>query len=173
MLILRPCTLLNLNCLYILCIFTLLVNIITFCLSILENSTCDVFKKNHLNMLEYNEWSSENNQRKKIPQEMQSLLKRSLAVFELCLLVLFYYVTGTSKPEHITPISVSLHWLPVTYRIDFKILLVVFKSLNGVGPQYICDLPQVHVSSRSLRSVNQLQLVIPKINTTLEFLWSV
>ncbi len=33
----------------------------------------------------------------------------------------------------------SLHWLPVTFRIDFKVLLLVYKSLNGLGPKYIAD----------------------------------
>jgi len=34
----------------------------------------------------------------------------------------------------------SLHWLPVCQRIDFKILLLVYKALNGLGPKYFCDL---------------------------------
>lgn len=31
--------------------------------------------------------------------------------------------------DHITPVLRSLHWLPVTFRIDFKVLLLVYKSL--------------------------------------------
>ncbi len=42
--------------------------------------------------------------------------------------------TRTRKSEHITPVLRSLHWLPVTFRIDFKVLLLVYKSLNGLGP---------------------------------------
>ncbi len=34
----------------------------------------------------------------------------------------------------------SLHWLPATFRIDFKVLLLVYKSLNGLGPKYIADM---------------------------------
>jgi len=30
------------------------------------------------------------------------------------------YVTGARKYDHITPILVQLHWLPVLYRIVFK-----------------------------------------------------
>ncbi len=44
------------------------------------------------------------------------------------------------KSEHITPVLGSLHWLPVTFRIDFKVLLLVYKSLNGLGPKYIADI---------------------------------
>jgi len=28
-------------------------------------------------------------------------------------------------------------WLAVTFRIDFEVLLLVYKSFNGLGPQYI------------------------------------
>ncbi len=48
-------------------------------------------------------------------------------------------LTRTRKYEHITPVLRSLHWLPVTFRIDFKVLLLVYKSLNGLGPKYIAD----------------------------------
>ncbi len=35
-------------------------------------------------------------------------------------------LTGSQKRDHITPILSFLHWLPVRYRIDFKILLFIF-----------------------------------------------
>ncbi len=34
-------------------------------------------------------------------------------------------LTRTRTSEHITPVLRSLHWLPVTFRIDFKVLLLV------------------------------------------------
>ncbi len=34
-------------------------------------------------------------------------------------------LTRTRKSEHITPVLRSLHWLPVTFRINFKVLLLV------------------------------------------------
>ena len=39
-------------------------------------------------------------------------------------------LTQTRRSEHITPILASLHWLPVRYRIDFKLLLFVLKCLK-------------------------------------------
>ena len=42
-------------------------------------------------------------------------------------------LTGARKRELITPILASLHWLPVHFRVHFKILLFVFKSLNGLA----------------------------------------
>lgn len=71
-------------------------------------------------------------------------------------------LTGTKKREHITPVLCSLHWLPVKFRIDFKILLVVFKALHNLSPNYISNLIKPYISARSLRSSNQLLLVTPQ-----------
>ncbi len=42
--------------------------------------------------------------------------------------------------DHITPVSASLHWLPVCFRIDFKSLLITFKALLDLAPDCIWDL---------------------------------
>ena len=44
------------------------------------------------------------------------------------------------KSAHITPILAQLHWLPVHYRIHFKVLLLTYKTLNGQSPSYLSDL---------------------------------
>ena len=69
-------------------------------------------------------------------------------------------LTGTKKRDHIT--LASLHWLPVCFRIVFKILLFVFKMLNGLAPQYLTELLHVHTPVRALRSSNQMLLDVPK-----------
>ena len=46
----------------------------------------------------------------------------------------------TKKTDHITPVLKKLHWLPVNDRITFKLLLLTYKSLNGVAPVYINEL---------------------------------
>ena len=38
------------------------------------------------------------------------------------------------KYDHTTPILTNLYWLPVRYRINFKILLLTFKGLYGMAP---------------------------------------
>ena len=48
------------------------------------------------------------------------------------------------------------------HRIVFKILLLIFKSLNNLAPSYISDLLTPYIPSRSLRSSNQCLLVVPK-----------
>ena len=41
---------------------------------------------------------------------------------------------------HITPVLSQLHWLPIKYRIQFKILLMTLKAIHGMAPDYICKL---------------------------------
>ena len=40
-------------------------------------------------------------------------------------------IMGTSLREHITPVLHSLHWLPVKYRIMFKVLLFTYQAINS------------------------------------------
>ena len=70
-------------------------------------------------------------------------------------------VTRTGKFDHITPVLKQLHWLPVRYRIVFKILLLVYKALNGTAPSY-SELLKYHTSKRKLRSSSQHLLATPK-----------
>ena len=53
----------------------------------------------------------------------------------------------------------------MTYRIDFKALLLVFKSLNGLGPLYLTDMFKMYCPSRSLRSADKYELVQPSVRT--------
>ncbi len=71
-------------------------------------------------------------------------------------------LSGAKKREHITPILRSLHWLPACFRVDFKIVLLVYKSRNGLAPTYLCELLTEYQPIRSLRSSNQDLLSTPK-----------
>uniref|UniRef100_A0A8C4RJ50 Reverse transcriptase domain-containing protein n=1 Tax=Erpetoichthys calabaricus TaxID=27687 RepID=A0A8C4RJ50_ERPCA len=73
-------------------------------------------------------------------------------------------ITRTRKYEHITPVLKSLHWLPVKFRADFKILLLTYKSLNGRGPAYLSELIMTYKPERTLRSQDAGLLMIPRIN---------
>ena len=75
-------------------------------------------------------------------------------------------LSRTSLREHITPILQQLHWLPVKYRIDFKILLLTFKALHNLAPPYLTDLVNIYTPSRSLRSSHSISLVSPRIRLT-------
>ncbi len=74
-------------------------------------------------------------------------------------------LTRTRTSEHITPVLRSLHWLPVTFRIGFKVLLLVYKSLDGLGPKYMSDMLTEYKPNRPHRSLGSSQLEIPRVHT--------
>ena len=63
--------------------------------------------------------------------------------------------------DHITPVLRTLHWLPVSFRVRFKICVLVYKCLNNLAPKYLCDLIQLFLSQRNTRRNGQLFLVVP------------
>ena len=75
--------------------------------------------------------------------------------------------------SHITPVLCSLHWLPVKFRFNFKILLA-FKPISapifGHAPGYLIDLIAIKEQPRyNLRSAGGLILKYPtlKLKNTL------
>jgi hypothetical protein len=56
------------------------------------------------------------------------------------------------KFDHVTPLLKHLHWLPIKYRIEYKISLVTYKALHGQAPEYITDLLHEYKPTRVLRS---------------------
>ncbi|XP_066523483.1 uncharacterized protein [Hoplias malabaricus] len=72
-------------------------------------------------------------------------------------------LTKTRKFEHISPVLSSLHWLPVKFRIDYKILLLTYKALHGLAPEYLQDTISYYEPPRSLRSQNTGFLIVPRI----------
>ncbi len=73
-------------------------------------------------------------------------------------------LTRTRKNDHITPVRSTLLWLPIKHRIDFKILLITYKALNGLAPQYLSKLLSHYSPPRPLRSQNSGLLIIPRIS---------
>ena len=59
----------------------------------------------------------------------------------------------------------NLHWLPVTERIKFKILLIVYKSLNNLAPQYLKTMFHFYRPTRVLRSSTKGVLVVKRHRT--------
>ena len=70
-------------------------------------------------------------------------------------------VVGASRWDSIQPILWKLHWLPVSKRILFKLLLIVYKSLSGLAPAYIDDLLRPYIPTRTLRSSTLRLLAVP------------
>ena len=75
-------------------------------------------------------------------------------------------ISLSRKYDHITPVLMELHWLPIEQRIKYKILLFVFKALSNIAPSYIMELVSPYVPSRSLRSSAKNLLIVPKFKLT-------
>ncbi|XP_068692578.1 uncharacterized protein [Montipora foliosa] len=72
-------------------------------------------------------------------------------------------IIGISKFSQITPTLYELHWLPVSSRIDYKILLLTFKCIYDLAPTYHGNLISIRSNSLyNLRSTVKLLLDHPK-----------
>ena len=80
-------------------------------------------------------------------------------------------VTGTPRFCHVTPLRFHLHWLSISSRIKFKILLLTFKCLYGQVPNNSIDLITIKKQSRySLRSNESIFLELPGITGPIQLL---
>jgi hypothetical protein len=69
------------------------------------------------------------------------------------------------KQDHVTPLLKELHWLPISQRITFKVLLLAYKALNDEGPLYLKDMLRWYKPKVTTRSATDGKLlVIDKTN---------
>jgi len=77
----------------------------------------------------------------------------------------------TCQHSHALPSSTALfkqlHWLPVEWRVQFKLATMTFKALHTGFPPYLNDQLQCYQRTRSLRSSDSHQLVKPQVMTCL------
>ena len=59
----------------------------------------------------------------------------------------------------------SLHWLPVKARIQFKILLITFKAIQGLALKYLCDLLTFKSSLYNVRCSGSILLSMPAVRS--------
>ncbi len=70
-------------------------------------------------------------------------------------------VFNEPKRAHVTPLFVSLHWLPVAAHIQFKTLMLAYRTTTGSAPTYFHSLLRIYILYRSLRSASERRLVVP------------
>ena len=70
-------------------------------------------------------------------------------------------ITGTRGFERIRPVLARLHWLPIRVRVQFKVLVLTYKALHGLGPQYLMERLSRHEPTRTLRSTSKVLLRVP------------
>ena len=76
-----------------------------------------------------------------------------------------YMTTRTRRRDHITPVLVKLHWLPVRRRIEYKVLSHTYRAIHRQAPQYMCDMLSLYQPTRALRSQSTLTLAVPRSRT--------
>src|SRR6218665_3486068 len=78
-------------------------------------------------------------------------------------------ICNRRKYDHVTPLLRDvLHWLPVQFRIEYKLCLLVFLSLHGAAPEYLRDCCiGTHSSASGLRlqSLEKADFRVPRMRT--------
>ena len=70
-------------------------------------------------------------------------------------------VAKIRKFDHVSPVLARLHWLPVKKRIIFKMMLLTYRCIRGMAPQYLVDLITPYNPPRPLRSSDQSLITVP------------
>ena len=68
------------------------------------------------------------------------------------------------KRDHVTPLLKELHWLPIPFRIQFKLATLAFRHFDNSLPLYLSQQLTTYQSSRNLRSSSEKLLKIPRTN---------
>lgn len=70
--------------------------------------------------------------------------------------------------DHVSPSLIQLYWLPIRYRVQFKLCLLMHNIHSGSAPAYLLNSVQA-MSSRStregLRSAATTNYVVPRLRT--------
>ena len=69
------------------------------------------------------------------------------------------------KSDHITPVLINLHWLPIKHRVIFKLLLYTYKALHGLAPDYLANLLTFYKPARTLLSSRSNNRSVPRSRT--------
>uniref|UniRef100_R4GDA2 Reverse transcriptase domain-containing protein n=1 Tax=Anolis carolinensis TaxID=28377 RepID=R4GDA2_ANOCA len=70
-------------------------------------------------------------------------------------------LTGAQYRERSTLLFKELHWLPLIFRTQFKVLVITYQAQNGLGPIYLRDRLSPYEPVRSLRSSGEALLSLP------------
>ncbi|KAF7237627.1 cGMP-inhibited 3',5'-cyclic phosphodiesterase A [Varanus komodoensis] len=70
---------------------------------------------------------------------------------------------GTGRYVHMTPVLRQLHWLPIDVRAQFKVLVMTYKALNGLGPGYLKERLRPYMPARPLKSAGEALLREPSV----------
>jgi len=73
-------------------------------------------------------------------------------------------IYGVRRYDHVTPLLQQLHWLSVPEQVIFKLCVIVYRCLHGIGPEYFSEdfrLVSEIYSRQQLRSASSTDVVVP------------
>ena len=73
-----------------------------------------------------------------------------------------WLIAGARRRDHTTPVLSSLHWLPFPQRFEFNILLLGYRAVHHLRPEYLTFLLTPCSPTHSLISAGQRHLTIPR-----------
>ena len=72
-------------------------------------------------------------------------------------------LSGANRHSHKTPVLKQLHWLPITNRIKYKIIVLTYKCINNPAPKYFTELVTLRAAARRTRSTDDnLKIKTPR-----------
>ena len=74
-------------------------------------------------------------------------------------------VCSASRRDSATELLKKLHWLPIKYRIEYKLAAITHKVINDKSPVYLSDCISEHKPTRNLRSSCKCLLTVPQTRT--------
>ena len=74
-------------------------------------------------------------------------------------------VTYTKRVEYIHPALHQLHWLPVNYRINYKVATLAYKVRSTGSPAYLLSSVSDYAPTSNLRSSSQYLLNVLAVRT--------
>ena len=96
---------------------------------------------------------------------LSGIVETDLTNLQRVLNRLAHVVTKSPLFTRNVPLLRSLHWLPVKYRVHFKISLLTYKALHEEQPVYLRSLIATSLPSRSPRLNRGITLSVPRIRT--------
>ena len=98
---------------------------------------------------------------------LNNIAKRDLAKLQRVQNCLARAVLRAPRFSPSLPLLKQLHWLPVSYRINFKLSTLAYRALSTQQPFYLASLLHLSNIPRQLRSSVSQQLIVPKTKLNL------
>ena len=75
-------------------------------------------------------------------------------------------ITKTKKSDNISRVLKKLHWLPISFRIEFKVLALCYQSLNDLAPSYMSSMLSYRDEPADRCTVRNDELLLLKVPKT-------